>query len=65
MSTASLSVLEDEAGDADALGRGGVPLDGPPAHGLVLGKLEADSIDKIRFEVWLEKSLSLTVQLIK
>ena len=44
-----LSVLEDETGDADAPGQGGVPLDGPPARGVVLGELDAvaevDSVD--------------------
>ena len=40
MNITSLSVLEDETGDADALGHGGVPLDGPPAHGVALGKLQ-------------------------
>ena len=40
----SLPVLEDETGDADALSRGAVPLDGPPAKGVrwvPLGKLDA------------------------
>ena len=37
-------MLEDETGDADARGRGAVPLDGPPAKGVrwvPLGKLDA------------------------
>ena len=36
-----LSVLEDETGDSDAAGQGGVSLDGPLARGVVLGKLDA------------------------
>ena len=42
-------MLEDETGYADAPGQGGVPLDGPPARGVVLGELDAvaevDSVD--------------------
>ena len=44
----SLSVLQDETGDADAFGRRYVPLDDPPAHGVVLGELdEVDEVDGV------------------
>ena len=50
MNFESLSVLQDETGDANAVGRCDVPLDDPPAHGVVLGELDGvDEVDGVDF----------------